>query len=65
MNVQFNVNLPDDKLADIVEGMRALYNAPGANGEQIIALIEGDIKTRIRNAYVDYMRKRPYDLDLG
>jgi hypothetical protein len=65
MDVNFQVTLPDDKLADIAAGLRLLYNAPGANQEALVAFIEEDIKTRIRNAYINYMRNRAYDLDLG
>lgn len=61
---QLNITLPDDKLTDIVASLRALYNAPNATQQQLIALMENDVKTRIRNAYVTYMRQKAYDISL-
>lgn len=61
---QLNITLPDDKLPDIVAALRQLYNVPGATQGQLIALMENDVKTRIRNAYVAYMRSKPYDISL-
>jgi hypothetical protein len=62
--VQLNLTLPDDKLTDIVAALRATFNVPGATTQQLIALLEADVKTRIRNSYVGYMRSKVYDMNL-
>lgn len=61
---QLNITLPDDKLTDIIEAERARFNVPNATVEQLIALLENEVKTRIKNSYVAYMRAKPYDLDI-
>lgn len=63
--VQLNLTLPDDKITDVIAALQSYYNAPAATPEQIIVLLEGEVKTRIRNAYVEYMRNRMYDINLG
>jgi hypothetical protein len=61
---QLNITPPDDKLTDIVAALRQYYNVPGATTQQLIVLLENEAKTRIRNAYVAYMRSKPYDISL-
>ena len=62
--VKLNLVLPDDKITDIVEALRTLYNVPNATQQQLINLLENEAKTRIRNAYVAYMRSKVYDISL-
>jgi hypothetical protein len=61
---QLKITLPDDKLTDIIAALRQLYNQPNATQAQLIALMENDVKTRVRNAYVAYMRQKSYDISL-
>jgi hypothetical protein len=62
--VQLNFTLPDDKITDVIEALRAYYNVPTATAEQLIILLENEAKTRVRNAYVAYMRSKVYDISL-
>ena len=62
--VQLNIVLPDNKITDVVEAVRAYDNVPTATQQEIKNLLENEAKTRIRNAYVAYMRSKVYDISL-
>jgi hypothetical protein len=58
------INFPADKQADIVAALRDHFKAPNATPQQLITLLETDVKTRVRNIYVNYMRQKSYEVSL-
>lgn len=61
---QITINLPPDKRADILDALRENYGVPAATQAELFNIIEGEVKSKVKTIYRDYMRKQQYDVNL-
>jgi hypothetical protein len=57
-----NFNIPADKQADVLAALREKYGVPGATANEIIALMEADIKADLTRLYQNYMKRKQFDV---
>ena len=57
-----NFTIPADKVTDVVDSLRAKFGVPAATQAELIALLEAELKANLRMTYIEYMRKKLYDV---
>jgi hypothetical protein len=57
-----NFNIPADKQADVIAALKEKYGVPAATTNQLIALMERDLKAELTRLYQAYMKRKTFDV---
>lgn len=52
------INVPDDKVSDVLDALRDRYEAPAATAGQIKTLFTADVQHLLKSFYTEYLVKQ-------
>jgi hypothetical protein len=60
-----NFTIPADKQADVIAALREKYGVPAATTNELIALLEADLKADLTRLYQAYMKRKTYNVSFN